>query len=343
MYKFLLQKKVLATLISIVVVASGATTYVILSKKTSVLQKFAKKIIKQEEKFYCKVDGSEVKEEDVDKKPLAIMVENSSTVRPQSGLSQACMVFEALAEGGITRFLTIYSGHRNVKTIGPVRSARPYYVELATAFDPVYAHVGGSTVGLQKITEVGIDDFDQFSYESSFWRDQSLSAPHNVFTSTEKLRKGAIQKNLEETTEFTGFEFRHKKAKIPKRKQIVGIDFSYAGYYVSYEYKYKTNSYDRYNAHILQKDSQNNKTISPKNVVVMFAKTSASIGPTLDIDVIGKGQALYFYNGRAIKGTWEKDEAQTQIGFYDSKGETVKLNAGQTWVEVVKTDTAVTY
>lgn len=348
MYKFLLKNKVLtAAIIIVILTGSGAAAYFIISKNPQ-LKKLTSKIIKinkAEVNYYCKVDGAKVSDENLDKKPIAVMVENSSTVRPQAGLSQACMVFEALAEGGITRFLAIYAGgHKKVDKIGPVRSARPYYVSIARGFDPIYAHCGFSTRAKQKIADTGIDDFDQFKFAFSYWRDKTKKAPHNLFTSIEKLYSGAKKAGFSNSSDYDGFQFNQKKARnLPRKKQVIGIDFSYPGYYVSYEYKRETNSYDRYNAHNLQKDANNNKIISPKNVVILFAETSKAIGETLDINIEGEGKALYFISGKVIKGTWKKDNAETQLQFIGSDLNTVKLNRGQTWVEVVKTDTRVTY
>lgn len=340
--KFLRNKKAVAITTGIIVVAVASATYFILTKPE--LRKIARTVIPQikEPSFFCEVDGTKIEEKNVDRKPLAVMVENSSDIRPQSGLSQACVVFEALAEGGITRFLVIYARGQNVKKIGPVRSARPYYVSIARAFNPIYAHVGFSTAGGKKIKETGIDDLDQFSHESSYWRDSSRRAPHNVFTSKAKLYEGAKKAGYSKLANYDGFDFKTKEKK-SKKKQIITIDFSYRAYKVSYEYKPSTNSYDRSNGGSLQRDANNNKTISPKNVVVLYAKTNNAIGETLNIQIEGRGRALYFIDGRTIKGKWTKLNASTQFSFYDVNDKPVELNRGQTWVEVVKTDSKVKY
>ncbi len=338
MFKKLGRKKVIIiVMIIVLLIAAAVAAYFVFSENPSIKNIFPIKKV-----YYCPICGEKVKESDLNKKPLAIMIENMKIVRPQFGLSRACMVFEALAEGGITRFCAVYGGHRHAKTIGPVRSARPYYVVLARGFDPIYAHAGGSKKGLEMIKETGIDSFDQFAHESGYWRDYSKRAPHNLYTSTEKLREGA-SKEYDMDADFDGFEFYEKKVKRGKKKKVIGIEFSLQSYYVSYEYNPQTNTYDRYNDHILQRDATDNRTISPSNVIIVIATTSEDLDDTLDIDVEGKGPATFFVGGKVIEGEWVKDDASSQIEFYDIEEKEVKLNPGQTWVEVVRTDTKVTY
>jgi hypothetical protein len=119
--------------------------------------------------------------------PLGVIIENHNSVRPQSGLSKADIVYEALAEGGITRFLAIYL--QEDSTLGPVRSNRPYFLSWLSEYDAAYAHVGGSPDAQARIKEYNIKDLDQFfigapTYERVGYR----AAPHNVYTNTEKLQ-----------------------------------------------------------------------------------------------------------------------------------------------------------
>ena len=335
--ELLKQKKVLVTLIVILIIAAGAGAFFLLNGKSPL-----NKIIPQKA-YYCPIDGREEPADLSESKPLAVMIENFITIRPQYGLSKACMVFEALAEGGITRFVVLYGGHAKTARIGPVRSARPYYVDIATGFDAIYAHAGGSVAGLARINEDGVDDLN-YSNSKYFWRDDSRSAPHNLYTSTEMLRKAIVALGYDENASYTGFDFKHKEKPNKKNKgQVIGINFSMSSYYTSYQYVPKTNSYDRFNAHILQQDAQTQKTISPKNVVVLYAQTTGAIGPTLDIEVVGEGPALFFFDGKTVSGSWSKDSASSQFVFKDEKDRNILLNAGQTWVEVVKTETKVTY
>src|SRR6185369_4571690 len=124
---------------------------------------------------------------DVNKRPVnAVMIENSEFARPQSGLDQAGVVFEAVAEGGITRFLTLFQD-TNTAYLGPVRSVRPYYIQWALGFDAAIAHVGGSPEALSAMKSWSVKDLDQFANGSYFQRVNNRDAPHNVYTSTDQL------------------------------------------------------------------------------------------------------------------------------------------------------------
>ena len=115
------------------------------------------------------------------------MIENSLDARPQSGINQAGVIFEAIAEGGITRFITLYQ-EAQPQYVGPVRSLRPYYIDWAAAFDAPIAHVGGSPDALKQIRNGG-KDLDQFFNPGAYWRQSTRAAPHNVYTSFKNMDK----------------------------------------------------------------------------------------------------------------------------------------------------------
>jgi hypothetical protein len=136
---------------------------------------------KPQQKIYSQLTGKEVSEDDSKRPVTAIIIENSPDARPQSGLKNSGVVFEAIAEGGITRFLTLYQEDQP-QLIGPVRSLRPYYIDWLAAFDPSVAHVGGSLNALQEIRNGSYKDIDQFSHADTYWRARDRYAPHNVYT-----------------------------------------------------------------------------------------------------------------------------------------------------------------
>lgn len=337
-----MQKKwvILSSSAGALVIVLGVVAFMLFGQNNPVVKKIAGKFRATEdsEKKACPLDGLPTSEEKANAKPLGVMVENMSTIRPQSGLSKACIVVEALAEGGITRFLVIFN-HRDAKSIGPVRSARPYYVAVAKGFNAVYAHVGGSTVGLQKIKEYAIDDLDQFKFASAYWRQSGRRAPHNFFTSTKKLRTESEKAGLTDAS-YDPFKFGDKKLD-GKKASDIRIAFSSKAYNVQYKYDKKSNTYKRFNGGIKHVDANNNKQISPANIIVLRANTSALEGETLNIDIIGSGKGYLFRNGKYVAINWNKESASSQISFTDENDEEVKLTAGQIWVEIVKSDTKV--
>lgn len=331
------KKWVVISSTGILVIAIGTVAALFFFQPAKDLVKKVSSSISNEPQANCPIDGMPTTADVAEGKPLAIMIENLASIRPQNGLSRACIVFEALAEGGITRFLAIFN-HQEVDRIGPVRSARPYYVALAAGFDAVYGHAGGSTVGVQKIAEYGVDDLD-YSNMGAYWRQKGIRAPHNLFTSTTKFRSAAEKAGYEEV-DYTGFNFSKKKLTGAPAKNIK-INFSYGSYAVEYRYDVKTKKYMRFTGGLAHKDANNNKQIAPVNVVVVRAPTSMYNAITLKIDIIGTGDGYLFRDGVVKPITWTKEAADTQISFQDEKGQEIKFLPGQIWVEVVKEDTKV--
>jgi len=279
----------------------------------------------------------------------AVMVENSTDARPQSGLDQASVVFEAVAEGGITRFMAVYQDSLPTY-IGPVRSARPYYVSWALGFDANYAHVGGSAEGLQDIQAWGVKDMDEFYNDSAYQRITSRYAPHNVYTGFPQLTTLEQAKGYT-SSKFTGFP-RKADAAAPTPKASK-IDFALSGsdYDAHFDYLPSANSYSRSQAgapHMVVDQNGVQKQITPKVVIAMVVPLGqgaldASNAYYSDYTTIGSGQAFVFQDGSVTLGTWTKTANNAQINFTDSSGNVLKLNAGKTWITAVSDAGSVSY
>jgi len=166
---------------AILIIAVGITTLIIMTRpvtKPAVIKKIEKpKVVV---KYYSPLTGALVANDAMTKLPVTgVMIENSPDARPQSGLKDSGVVFEAIAEGGITRFLVLYQQEKP-QLIGPVRSLRLYDVEWLAAFDAGICHVGGSAAALSEIRNGSYRDLDQFFNSSSYWRASNRYAPHNV-------------------------------------------------------------------------------------------------------------------------------------------------------------------
>lgn len=130
--------------------------------------------------------------------PFAVMVDNHPKARPQNGVNQACLVFEAQVEGGITRFLAVYGHGQEVSKIGPVRSMRPYFVRLAKSLGAVLVHCGGSPEAYAVASELGLPCFDDIRGGGrAFWRDRARHAPHNLYTNTVNLWAESRRRKLD--------------------------------------------------------------------------------------------------------------------------------------------------
>lgn len=277
------------------------------------------------------------------KQVTAVMVENSPDARPQSGLNDAGLVYEAIAEAGITRFMALFQD-TSANSVGPIRSARPYYLDWLQPFDAAYAHVGGSPEALQLIRSRGIKDLDQFGAPGTYERVSSRYAPHNVYSSIPKL--DALEKERGYTkSEFSGFARKtdEEPATTPKAKTI-DFNISSALYNVHYDYHKASNSYRRVMGGQKHNDEKTGKQITSKVVIALvLQKGLAADGYHTTYSTKGKGSMFVFQDGKVIKGTWSKADAKSQFVFKDKSGEEIKLTPGKTWVTVVSAANQVSY
>ena len=285
------------------------------------------------------------------KRPVtAIMIENSLDARPQSGLQDAGVVYEAIAEGGVTRFMALFQESRP-QYIGPVRSLRPYFIDWATPFDASIAHVGGSPDALSQIRSGG-KDLDEFFNAGSYWRISTRAAPHNVYTSFDKLddlnqSKGYITSKVH--------SFPRKKAKPLKVPTATSIDFAISGpvYNPHYGYDVKTNSYTRSEGGAPHMDlvsaaDTTGVQLKPKVVIaIVVPLTSGALDASgayySNYSANSSGAAYIFQDGGVTVGTWTKASRTHQISFVDAKGAPIKLDPGQTWITALSTAGQISY
>jgi hypothetical protein len=275
-----------------------------------------------------------------------VMIENSTDARPQSGLSQAGVVFEALAEGGITRFLALYE-EGQPSSIGPVRSARPYFIDWLLPFDASYAHVGGSPTALSEIQSQNVRDMNQFYNGSSYTRITSRQAPHNVYTSMTSLRSLEQSKGWT-TSNFVGFPRKSDSPSKSPNATTINLNPSSSSMAVSYQYDPKLNSYKRSEGGAPMLDANTGHQLEPKVVIAIIVPWTdgpldASGAYYTDYADIGSGTAYVFQDGTLTQGTWSKTEPTSQIHFHTASGSTIKLNAGQTWITVLGNSSEVSY
>ncbi len=276
------------------------------------------------------------------KRPVtAIVIENSPDARPQSSLSEAGLVFESIAEGGITRFLAMYQEARP-KVIGPVRSLRPYFIDWVQAFDASIAHVGGSAQALDEAKKLGLKDMDEFFNASSFYRTTDRFAPHNLYTNFDLLDD--LNKRLGYTE--SKFDAWPRKEDSPLKKPTakkISVDISSFTFSSSYVYNSAKNNYQRSTADVPDKDREPNKQLAPKVVIVMEAEYRVDPDGRYQYDLIGSGKVSVFQDGGRTVGTWKKPARDKQFSFVDDQGNVIKLNAGQVWVAVLSPSQEVVY
>lgn len=293
----------------------------------------------EEIKVNPSINGTMVEQKKSELRPVAVIIENHADSRPQSGLSEADIVYETLAEGGITRFLALFQTG-DPKEVGPVRSARPYFNFLANMWGSPLVHAGGSKQALSELNSgvyKNLFDINEFFYGDYFYRDTERYAPHNLYTTIGNDLRKLLQKKKESPwVERTMFETQITPPEqiVPEITTVV-IPFSTDNYEASYQYDPGNNSYRRFIKNIASIDRNNERQIAPKNVLVML--TDISVNPaddlgTLNIKLNGTGPCFLFSNGKFRQCQWEYRDGRHQ--YSDSEGKPLKFEAGQTWIEI---------
>ncbi|NCN87633.1 MAG: DUF3048 domain-containing protein [Candidatus Pacebacteria bacterium] len=315
------------------------------------------------------------------RRPMAVMIENTPDSRPQSGLADSDIVFEAVAEGGVTRFMALFycDVQKSDTTLAPIRSARTYYVDYASGFNlPLYVHVGGANVpgptnALGQIGDYGWNgqnDINQFSVGyPTFVRDynripgKEIATEHTMVTSTEKIWDVAEERewtNLSPERKYgrevieaedwkdgyIGWTFEDapgEKGDVSK----ISYDFwsGYDTYSVSWEYNSETNRYMRSQAGEKHIDMNTDEQVSAANVVVLLTTEKGPINEKKHMiyGTTGTGDALIFKNGQAIEAEWYKKSRTSELSFKDAKGNDIEMARGLTWISVVNLITEVEY
>jgi hypothetical protein len=282
------------------------------------------------------INGVLVDESVAKTRPIAVVVENHNQARPQSGLTDADIIYETLAEGGITRFLAIFQTHQP-KEIGPIRSARPYFNFLANSWRAVYAHVGGSTQALSELNSDvyrNLNDINQFFNGDYFYRSKDRVAPHNAYSTVELLRDLITKKKWQDWQPVSLGEYKaiptdQLKTDVTK----ISAKFFDPLYAVDFAFDPTTNTYLRSNAGKPALDKNNNLQISPKNVMVQYVddyviplETVNGVGLSLDKN----GRAILFTGGTAVDGSWQYSNSKTTYTTKDNQP--MQFQPGQTWI-----------
>lgn len=299
-----------------------------------------------------KLTGVQIEPALNDRPVTGIMIENSIDARPQSGLTDAGVVFEAIAEGGITRFLALFQ-EAQPDYIGPIRSARPYYVRWAAGFNAGYVHSGGSGEALALISDLGVRDMDHGKHSGSFDRISSRYAPHNVYTSMARLDELRNSLGYDKGT-VDGFDRIPPPETDPRKKaaaeakqtatppaekaSTISFDISGSNYNTSYTYDANLNNYPRVMAGQPHTDERSGKQISPNVVIAMEVPYSIHPDGVHSVyDNVGTGPVTVFQNGTVIKGgTWVKDSDTAPLKFKNSDGSPLLLQPGQTWITAIQ-------
>lgn len=330
---------IIISLALVVIIVGGTATALYLGsqKPKTVPVKVVKKaaVVVPALKYYSPLTGNLVPDQTSTTLPVTgIMIENSPDARPQSGLKNSGVVFEAIAEGGITRFLVLYQQEKP-QVIGPVRSVRLYDLNWLKPFNAGIGHVGGSAEALAEVRNGTYRDLDQFFNSATYTRTTDRYAPHNVYTSFAKLDALNTAKGYTNST-FTGFD--RKDSSAPKTPTVssINVTISSALFNSTYAYNAATNTYDRSQAGAPHADREDGQ-ISPRVVIALKVdeQTVLQDGYREQITTVGSGQASIFQDGTEQDVTWHKDSNDAQLYFTDTLGARVALARGQTWLVAI--------
>ncbi len=277
--------------------------------------------------------------------PIAVMVENHIDARQQSGYNSADIVYETLAEGGITRTMPIFWGH-SVKEIGPVRSARQYFVEWLLPYDPLYMHIGYASTNDPRtnaggtIYSYGVKTLNR---SGTFWRVNTKYAPHNAYTSTELLYEKAQDYGYTgNPSKITSWKFKND-AKLEDRGESMTAAVTFfqrlnnGGMYdVTWKYDRNRNVYLRYEANGTDPytDANTGAVVYAKNVILQRVNATSAYdsGSRMIIDVTSSGDGKLLRDGNVINITWKKQAFESRTQYFDSSGKEIEFNRGTIWV-----------
>lgn len=301
------------------------------------------KSIKKDEKKLTIID------ENSNKRPIAVMIDNNVGNNSHAGLQDSYINYEIIVEGGLTRIMALYKD-KDVELIGPIRSSRHYFLDYSSESDAIYAHYGWSTYAENDIKSLDIDNINGLTSDSAYWRDKSLKAPHNVFTSTEKIYDTAKDMNYSTTTKnwkllnYSPDEIIFEdpeEGESDERLLANEISLKYSNYQrISYTYDSENEYYLRSmngKAHI---DKTTEQQLHYKNLIVIqvFNKLLDQEGRQ-DLDTEGEGKGYYITNGYALPITWEKDSRTGKTRYIYSNGSEIKVNDGNTFIQIIPTTT----
>ena len=269
---------------------------------------------------------------------LAIMIENQADARPQTGLTQADVVYEALAEGGITRFIALYlSG--DVPVVGPVRSLRHYFAFLAADYGADVVHIGASPEGYAWRDAMNMGHLDETFAEPGVWRVPTRPPPHNAYTDTSADRGFLQDRGRQQTRSWGPLLFSDKAPSGDLSAENIELHFRPWPYQVDYVWDASSERYLRFMEGDPHADEASGDQIAPASVVIQFAEVDPIPNDPklrLDVNLVGaSGQLVVFSHGTMREGTWSKSAPAAPSVWLDQAGKPLVLPYGPIWVEVM--------
>ena len=329
-------------LVILIIVAGGVLAYKIVQDK-----KETEPVTEENNVIVAPVEEKKVQIFQGNDRPIAVMIDNHNLAWPQGGLNQAYMVYEIIVEGGETRLMALFKGV-DVEKIGPVRSARHYFIDYAMENDAIYTHFGQSPQAQSDLKKYSIDDIDGIAEDgTTFWRVKDKSAPHNAATSTEKLLQSAKNKKYRTTSsEESVLNYVTDEVNLEEGQGAVSVTIPHSTLQVvKYFYDEENKVYQRYARNKEQTDWTTGEPVTTKNIIITFCDnytlTDSENKGRQGLKNIGTFDGYYITNGKAIKIKCIKEDRQSQTKYEDLEGNEIKVNDGNTFVQICPTSADV--
>lgn len=316
--------------------------FTILKAEDKPSKKTTGKVVQEEQKKIKIVD------EESNERPIAIMIDNNIGDALHAGLQDSYINYEIIVEGGLTRIMALYKD-KDVPLIGPVRSSRHYFLDYSLESDAIYAHFGWSPYAEKDIKYLNVKNINGLTDDTPYWRDSKSKAPHNVFTSTEKIRSYLKNKKYSESSEdwkllkYTPDEI--NLSKIDETNAITAneISINYSAYQNrSYIYDIENKYYLRLmngKAHI---DKTSNNQLNYKNIIIEKVNNiNLDNEGRQDLATTGSGTGYYITNGYALPINWTKASRSAKTKYTYSNGTEIKVNDGNTFIQIVPLDSNI--
>lgn len=336
-------KKFIAILIILIIVAGSLLAYKIVKDK----ENSEATVGENDDKIVVKTEEEKIKIFQGNDRPFAVMIDNHSDAWPQAGLKDAYMIYEIIAEGGETRLMALFKGV-DVKKIGPVRSARHYFIDYAMENDAIYIHFGQSPQAQSDIKKFSINDINGIEEDgTTFWRVKDKVAPHNAVTSTKKLIESAKSKKYKTTSsEKSVLNYVADEVNLEEGQKANTVTIPHSDIQtVKYVYDKENKVYKRYARNKEQKDWDTKSTITTKNIIITFCNNydlnDAENKGRQGLNNIGTFDGYYITNGKAIKIKCIKNSRTEKTTYQDLDGKKINVNDGNTFVNICPKDAKV--
>ncbi len=281
-------------------------------------------------------------------RPIAVVVKNDRKAAPQYGLTNAAVIYEALVEGGMTRFLAVYSDASLVKKVGPVIDSRAYFFDFAANHNAVLAQAGSTANGNSVMSARGIKVLDAISGEMSpgFYRDELLNTArgyeNSVVTEENGLGARASQygislKVVNPVSPYTTLDYMKNREMNGKYCTYLSIPFS-TNMTIEYTYSTLSNKYSRVQYDGPHIDAINGKQLSFTNIIILSIDHTVIDNTTgeMNISDSGTGTGYYVYGGSCIQIKWQRTDGTNPIRLFEEDGLTpLQVSSGNTYIAVV--------